>query len=86
MFDVFLFSGCKLVLSFPDTQFKKANYNIFRKSKYKNGDGMLFYVNQDLNFKIVDTYNFPTGIEILLLELALKKTMWLILGLYKTPF
>ena len=59
---------------------------MFRKSQYKNGDGMLFYVNQDLNFKIVDTYNFPTGIEILLLELALKKTMWLILGLYKTPF
>ena len=46
---------------------------------------MLFYVNQDLNFKIVDTYNFPTGIDILLLELALKKRMWLILGLYKTP-
>ena len=59
---------------------------MFRKSQYKNGDGMLFYVNQDLNFKIVDTYNFPTGIEILLLELALKKTMWLILGLSKTPF
>ena len=46
---------------------------MFRKSQYKNGDGMLFYVNQDLNFKIVDRYNFPTGIEILLLELALKK-------------
>ena len=60
-------------MSFPDTQFQKANYNMFRKSQYKNGDGMLFYVNQDLNFKIVDTYNFPTGIEILLLELALKK-------------
>ena len=46
---------------------------MFRKSQYKNGYGMLFYVNQDLNCKIVDAYNFPTGIEILLLELALKK-------------
>ena len=73
MFDVFLFSGCKLVFSFPDTQLQKANYNMFRKSQYKNGYGMLFYVNQDLNCKIVDAYNFPTGIEILLLELALKK-------------
>ena len=41
----------------------------------------MFY---DLNCKIVNTYNFPSDIEILLLELALAKRKWLILGLYKT--
>ena len=30
-------------------------------------------------------YNFPSDIEVLSLELALTKTKWLILGLYKTP-
>ena len=30
-------------------------------------------------------YNFPSDIEVLSLELALAKTKWLILGLYKTP-
>ena len=45
----------------------------------------MFYVNQNLNSKIVNTYNFPTDIEILPLELALTKRKWLILDLYKTP-
>ena len=46
---------------------------------------MLFYVNEDLNCKIVNTYNFPTDIEIPSPELALTKRKWLILGLYKKP-
>ena len=45
----------------------------------------MFYLNQDLNCKIVNTYNFPTDIEILPLGLALTKRKWLILGLHKTP-
>ena len=85
MFDVFLVSECKLDLPFPDTQFQIASYNMFRKDRNKNGGGLLFYVNQDLNCKIVNTYNFPTDIEILPLELALTNRKWLILGLYKTP-
>ena len=86
MFDVFMLSECKLDMSFPDTQFQIANYNnMFRKDRNKSGGGLFFYVNQDLNCKIVNTYNFPTDIEILHLELALTKRKWLILVLYKTP-
>ena len=59
---------------------------MFLKDRNKNGGGLLFYVNQNLNCKIVNTHCFPTEIEILPLELALTKTKWLILGLYKTPF
>ena len=58
---------------------------MFRKDRNKNGGDLLFYVNQDLNCKIVNTYNFATDIEILPLELRLTKRKWLILGLYKTP-
>ena len=64
MFDVFLVSECKLDLSIPDTQFQIGNYNMFRKDRNKNGGGLLFYVNQDLNCKIVNMYNSPTDIEI----------------------
>ena len=80
MSDVFLVSECKLDLSFPDTQFKRANYNMFWKDRNKNGVGLLLYANEDLNCKFVNTYNFPTDIEILPLELALIKRKWLILG------
>ena len=85
MFDVFLVSECKLDLSFPDTQFQIANYNMLQKDQNKNGGGLLFYVGQNLSCKIVNTYNFPTDVEILPLELALTKRKWFILGLYKTP-
>ena len=85
MFGVFLVLECKLDWSFPDTQFQIANCNMFRKDWNKNGGDLLCYVNQDLNCKIVSTYNFPFNIEILPLELALTKRKWLILGLFKTP-
>ena len=57
---------------------------MFRKDRNKNGGGLLFYVSQDLNCKIVNTYNFPTDIEILLQELALTKRKCLILSVYKS--
>ena len=81
MFDVFPVSKCLLDLPFSDTLFQ-----IAKKDQNKNGGGLLFYVNQDLNSKIVNTYNSLNDIEILPLELALTKRKWLILGLRKTPF
>ena len=55
------------------------------KDQNKNGDGLLLYVNQDLNCKTVNAHNFLTEIEILPLELALAQRKLLILGLYKAP-
>ena len=67
-------SEYKLDLYFLDTQFQIANYNMFRKDRNKNGDGLLFYVIYViLNCKIINTYNFLTYIKILPLELALQK-------------
>ena len=51
----------------------------------KNGGGLLFYTNQDLNCKIVNKNSFPTNIEILPLVFALAKEKWLTVDLYKTP-
>ena len=70
MFDVFLVLEYKLNLSFPNTQFQLAIYNMFQKDRNGNGGGLLFCVNQDLNIKIVNTYSFPIYTEILPLELA----------------
>ena len=70
MFDVLLISEWKLDLSFPRTQFQVANYNIFRKDRNKDVDGLLIYVNQDLNCEIDSTYDFCTETDIVPLELA----------------
>ena len=70
MFDVLLISEWKLDLSFPRTQFQVANYNMFRKDRNKDVDGLLIYVNQDLNCEIASTYDFSAETDIVPLELA----------------
>ena len=49
------------------------------------GGGLLFYVNQDLNCKVLTNYPMRQDFEILALELKLSKTNWLIIGTYKSP-
>ena len=40
----------------------------------------LFYVNQDLNCKVLNKYPMCQDLEILILELKLSKTNWLVIG------
>ena len=49
------------------------------------GGGLLFYVNEDLNCKVLTNYPMCHDFEILALELKLSKTSWLIIGIYKPP-
>ena len=58
---------------------------MFRKDRNKDVDGLLIYVNQDLNCEIANTYDFSTETDILPLELAVTKWKLLILGLHKIP-
>ena len=46
---------------------------MFRKDRNKDVDGLLIYVNQDLNCEIANTYDFSTETDILPLELAVTK-------------
>ena len=70
-FDIFLVCGTKIDSSFPNQQFCIAEYRIFRKDC--NGGGLLFYVNQDLNCKVLNKYPTRQDLEILVLELKLAK-------------
>ena len=47
--------------------------------------GLLFYVNRDLNRKVLKNYPMCKDFEILALELKLSKTNWLVIGTYKPP-
>ena len=46
---------------------------------------MLFYVNQDLNCKVLNKYPTRQDFEILVLELKLSKINWLVIVTYKPP-
>ena len=83
--DIFLISETKIDDSFPNAQFKIEGYKSFRKDRDPFGGGLLFYVNEKLNCRSLEICLPNTFIEILMLELRLLNSKWLILGTYKPP-
>ena len=73
-FDIFLVCETKTYTFFPNQQFCIPEYSIFRKDRNARGGGLLFYVNQDLNCKVLNKYPTRQDVEILVLELKLSKT------------
>ena len=84
-FDIFLISETKIDDSFPNAQFKIEGFKSFRKDRDAFGGGLLFYVNEKLNCRSLESCLPNTIIEILPLELRLLNSKWLILGTYKPP-
>ena len=70
-FDVFLVSKSKLDSSFPESQFKIPGYKIFRQDRNKYGGGLMFYFNQNIPSKKIETFQFTSSIEILTLEIKI---------------
>ena len=70
-FDIFLFSETKIDSSFPSQKFSILECRIFQKDRNAHGGGLLFYVNQDLNCKVLTNYPMRQDLEILALKLKL---------------
>ena len=83
--DVFLVSESKLDSSFPEAEFKIPGYRIFRQDRDEYGGGLIFYNNQNIPCKKIETFHFTSSIEILTLEINLGKEKLLIFGTYKPP-
>ena len=58
---------------------------MFRKDRNKNGGGLILYVNEDIPGKIINSYNFKGGSEIIAFEFSISNKKWLLLGNYKPP-
>ena len=84
-FDIFLISETKIDDSFPNAQFKIEGYKSFRKDREAFGGGLLFYVNEKLNCRPLESCLPNTIIEILPLDFRLLNSKWLILDTYKPP-
>ena len=64
-FDIFLISETKIDDSFPNAQFKIEGYKTFRKDRDAFRGGLLFYVNEKLNCRSLESCLPNTIIEIL---------------------
>ena len=77
-FDIFLVSETKLDSSFPESELRISGYRLFRKDRNQCGGGLIFYVNEDIPYKTINTFNFPNSLEVLPLEINLRNKKILI--------
>ena len=80
--DIFLISETKIDNTFPDAQFACTGYS---HPRCVGGDGLLLYVNDNIPSRTLRLHNPPDDIEILSVEINLRKQKWCILGIYHPP-
>ena len=82
--DVFFLSETRLDETFPNNQFQIGGYKNFRLDRNCYGAGVCIYANQDIAARHVK-YSSLSNIEIICLELNLRKRKWPVTGIYKPP-
>ena len=83
--DICLLTEAKIDDSFPNSQFFAESYRMFRKDRNKNGCGLILYVDEGIPGKLINSYDFKEGSEIIVFELSISDKKWLLLGNYKPP-
>ena len=58
---------------------------MFRKDGNKNGGGLILYINEGIPGKLINSYDFKEGSEIIVFEFNISNKKWLLLGNYKPP-
>ena len=85
--DIFLISETKIDPSFPDAQFFYDGYSIpYRKDRsLGGGGGLLMYVNENIPSRKLNEHILPIDIEIMCVEVNLRKQKWILVGIYRPP-
>ena len=84
--NIFLISETKIDSSFPDAQFSYKGFTKpHRKDRTLGGGGLLMYVNENIPSRTLHEPSIPDDIEILCVEINLRKQKWVLLGIYRPP-
>ena len=84
--DIFLISETKIDDSFPDVQFCFNGYSKpHRKDRALGAGGLLMYVNENIPSRKISELALPDDIEIMCVEINLKKQKWALIGIYRPP-
>ena len=79
-------SETKIDSSFPDAQFSNNGFTKpHRKYITLGGRGLLMYVNENIPSRTLHEPSIPADIEILCVEINLRKEKWVLLGIYRPP-
>ena len=84
--DLLVITETELDSSFPDLQFKIDGFRqLCRLDRNKHGGSVMIFVSEDIPSKLVSKHTFPDDIKGMFIEIKLRKTIWLILGVYHPP-
>ena len=84
--DIFLISETKIDDTFPESQFHCQGYSKpFRRDRSLVTGGLLLYINEDIPSIQKNDHSIPNDIEIICVEINLRKQKWLIIGIYRPP-
>ena len=83
--DILVITESKLDQSFPESQFFINRFSKpFRKDRNRHGGRLLMYIKDDMPQK-ESSFNLPSDIEIIIIELNINKIKWLVCGCYHSP-
>ena len=84
--DIFLISETKIDNSFPDAQFYCEGYSSPHRRDRSNGaGGLLLYINENIPSGRLKCHYAPDDIEIICVEINLRKQKWVIIGICRPP-
>ena len=82
--DIFLISERKIDDSFPETQFSYKGYSKpHRKDRKLGAGGLLLYINENIPSRELTEHTLPDDVEIMCVEINLKKQKWVLMGIYR---
>ena len=84
-FGIFLVSVTKLDSSFAWSEYTIPGYRLFCKDRNQHRGGLIFYVNEDISCKTINTFNYINILEVLPLEINLINKKVLVISSYKLP-
>ena len=81
---IFVINETKLDESFPSNQFAMPGYKFIRRDRNKFGGVIAFYITDQLPSQTIKIEN-PSDMEILTIEITIRKNKILVAGIYKPP-
>ena len=79
--DIFLLSESKLDSSFPDNQFSIAGYRVVKRDPNRDGRELLWCINKNVSFKLIQSSSLLITLEVLPIEINLGNFKFLLIGL-----
>ena len=84
--DVLAIAETKLDDSFPNSQFLLEGYKKpYRHDVNSRSGGFLVYANKDIPSRQLDLYKFDDDMQVVPIELNLRKQKWLVISIYAPP-